>query len=182
MNKKRVIATGIIIFMLTAATGCSEQETASPNTVLSIEDESKEGIALPDENHEMDISPKTDPDDSTSNNFPANASRDTIIIGGKVRSVTEDSFVISRVLIEDSDDGASYISIPEEGSQEEELTTIYCTDTTTFEHWTIQGGGAGITTDEATFSDIQSDSTIEAEGYFDGEEFIAEKVIIETYE
>lgn len=83
---------------------------------------------------------------------------------------------------EDSDDGGSYVSIPEEGSPEEELVTIHCTDTTSFERWTIQGGGAGITTDEAAFSDIQRGSGLEAEGYFDGEEFIAERVIIEIYE
>ena len=62
------------------------------------------------------------------------------------------------------------------------LTTIHCTDSTVFEHWTIQGGGAGIEKKEAAFSDIKEGSGLEAEGYFDGEEFIADKVIIEVYQ
>ena len=190
-----------MILMLLTVTGCGEQKTASVNAALSIEDEVNENTILPSQIEETidlisnipisdnkgDItSDATDTlsesDNNTSNTSPINVNQNTIIIGGKVRSVAQDSFVISRTLWEDSDDGGSYVSIPEEGSPEEELVTIHCTDTTTFERWTIQGGGAGITTDEAAFSDIQRGSGLEAEGYFGGEEFIAERVIIEIYE
>ena len=51
-----------------------------------------------------------------------------------------------------------------------------------FEHWTIQGGGAGITKNDAVFSDIKVSDGLEASGFFDGNDFIAEKVIIELYE
>ena len=60
--------------------------------------------------------------------------------------------------------------------------TVRCTDSTTFECWTIQGGGADIVVGEAAFSDIREDGGLEAEGYFEGEEFVAERVIIEIYE
>ena len=58
---------------------------------------------------------------------------------------------------------------------DEELVTIRCTDSTVFELWKIQGGGAGIETSEAAFSDLAVGSGLEAEGYFDGEEFAAKK-------
>ena len=195
MNKKNLIATSIMILILATATGCGGQTAESQNTALSLEsetenqsrlpsaeDESDNAAALPSEGSETDTSPETDSDDNAPEILPTNVNPDTIFIGGKVRSVAQDSFVISRTLWEDSDDGGSYVSIPEEGSPEEELTTIRCTNTTTFERWTIQGGGAGITTDTASFSEIQSGGGLEAEGYFDGEEFIAERVIIEIYE
>lgn len=55
------------------------------------------------------------------------------------------------------------------------------TDSTTFERWTIQGGGADIVMEEAASPDIREGTGLEAKGYFDGEEFVAEKVIIEIY-
>ncbi len=106
--------------------------------------------------------------------------KETMIIGGKVREIMEDSFVLSRVQY--ADDDSSMVLIPEEGSPEEELVTIRCTDETVFEHWLIQGGGAGIDMSKASFADIQKGGGLEAEGHFDGEEFVASKVIIETYE
>ena len=203
MNRKYLVTASIMILMLATATGCSEQKTTSLNTALPIEDEANEDAILQNQSEETkdnisntpisdnkgdtssdatDTSPESDTNNNAPNTSPINVNQDTIIIGGKVRSVAQDSFVISRTLWEDTDDGGSYISMPEEGSPEEELVTIRCTDTTTFERWTIQGGGAGITTDEAAFSDIQRGGGLEAEGYFDGEEFISERVIIEIYE
>ena len=201
MNRKYLITASIMVLMLATVTGCGEQKTASVNAALLIEDKANEDTILPGQNEETKDNNSNIPisdnkgdttsdakdtssesDNNTSNTSPINVNQNTIIIGGKVRSVAQDCFVISRTLWEDSDDGGSYVSIPEEGSPEEELVTIHCTDTTTYERWTIQGGGAGITTDEATFSDIQRGSGLEAEGYFDGEEFIAESVIIEIYE
>ena len=203
MNRKYLITASIMVLMLATTTGCSEQKTVSVNTALTIENEENEDTILANQSEDTknnisntpisdnkggttsdatDTSPESDPNNNVSNTSSINVNQNTLIIGGKVRSVAQDSFIISRTLWEDSDDGGSYVSIPEEGSPEEELVTIHCTDATTYERWTIQGGGAGITTDEATFSDIQRGGGLEAEGYFDGEEFIAERVIIEIYE
>lgn len=99
------------------------------------------------------------------------------IIGGKVRSIGDNSFIISRTLIDE--DG--YVTMPEKGSPQEELVNIICTDDTVFENWIIQGGGAGIEKNEADFTDIKEGGGLEAEGYFDGENFVADKVIIEVY-
>lgn len=203
MNRKYLITASIMVLMLATTTGCSEQKTVSVNTALTIEDEENEDTILANQSEDTknnisntpisnnkddttsdatDASPKSDTNNKAPNTLPINVNQDTIIIGGKVRSVAQNSFVISRTLWEDSDDGGSYVLMPEEGSPEEELVTIHCSDTTTFERWTIQGGGAGITTDKAAFSDIQCNGGLEAEGYFDGEKFIADRVIIEIYE
>lgn len=99
------------------------------------------------------------------------------IIGGKVRSVGDNSFIISRTLIDEN----GCVTMPEKGSPQEELVNIICTDNTMFENWTIQGGGAGIEKSEAVFANIKEGGGLEAEGYFEGENFIADKVIIEIY-
>lgn len=103
-----------------------------------------------------------------------------IFIGGEVRSVSQDSFVISRTLTED--DGEGMIAVmPEAGSPEEELVTIRLADSVAFERWTISGGGAGIDKAEASFAEVQEGTMLEAQGSFEGEEFVAKKVIIEIY-
>lgn len=191
-----MITAFILALVLSTATACggkqpsenqnaalpSESEAENQSTPSTVEDESDKDTTQSSENSEADTAPETASDGNSSNVLPANVNEDTTTIGGIVRSVAQDSFVISRTLMDDSGDGGFYVTIPEEGSPEEDLVTIHCSDTTVFELWTIQGGGAGITTDEAAFSDIQKGGGLEAEGYFDGEDFIAGKVIIEIYE
>ena len=181
MKRKYAITAGIMAFMLTAAMVYGSRQVAErTNTALSIENEADESIEPHSQSEEGENGiPAADisENDSLAN---SNSNNETMcIIGGKVRSIAQDSFVISRTLMEEN---SSIVIMPEEGSPEEELVTIRCTDSTVFEHWTIQGGGAGIVKEEASFTDIQSGGGLEAEGYFDGEEFVAEKVIIEVYE
>ena len=99
-------------------------------------------------------------------------------IGGIVRSVEQDSIIISQTLMDDN----GMITIPGEGSPEEILVTIRLTDTTVFEHWTIQGSGSDIDKREGTLEELEKGSGMEAEGYYNGEEFMADKIIIEVYE
>lgn len=110
-------------------------------------------------------------------NPPEMESRDIVHLSGTVRGIGENSVVISRIFVEDS-----LVFIPEEGSPEEEFVTVKCTDSTVFRHWTIKGGGADIIMKEASFSDIVDRSELEMKGYFDGEDFVAEEIIIEVYE
>ncbi len=181
MRRKTLIVTCIMTLMLvTTATGCGGQEAENQSTVLPTENEVNKDAALPSQDNEPNSLPANDSDNSVSDTLPENDSQDSIFIGGKVRSIAQDSFVISRTLYDNED--ASLVIMPEEGSPEEELVTIRCLDSTTFERWTIQGGGADIVTDEAAFSDLKKGDGLEAKGHFDGEEFVAEKVIIEIYE
>lgn len=162
MKRNGVVVTGIMVVMLAAATGCGNGE----ETDMNIETEAVTVIV--DETNSSD--------NVTAGN---NESYEMENIGGKVMSIAQDSFVISRVIV---DENGMILVMPGEGGPDEVLTTIHCTDSTVYEHWTIQGGGAGIEKKEAAFSDITEGSGLEAEGYFDGEEFVADKVIIEVYQ
>ena len=189
MKRKYVIAAGIIALMTIAATGCENaQKSRENNDIVSFGDNINESVEqqIQSDETEYDMSKSDFLDNEESNDGSASdsslinkfsISQDSMIIGGKVRSITQDGFILSRVLIEDS-----FVVIPEAGSPEEELVTVRYTDLTTFECWIIQGGGAGIETKEAVSSDIQEGGGLEVSGYFDGEEFVAERVIIEIYE
>ena len=189
MKRKYVILAGMMALMATAATGCNiGQKSEEKNTIVSFDDMTDESveqqIQSDETEYDMQESDSLDHeesnDESTSDSSLINKfsiSQDSMIIGGKVRSVAQDGFILSRVLIEDS-----FVVIPEAGSPEEELVTVRYTDLTTFECWIIQGGGAGIETKEADSSDIREGGGLEVTGYFDGEEFVAERVIIEIYE
>lgn len=184
MKRKRMITACITALMLTLTTGCgNNQNPESENTMLSTPEIVDESNEMQDQDQEVqtrDDEPanRNDGITDTTPEPDVNTVPDAIFIGGEVRSVSQDSFVISRTII----DSEGYVEIPEDGSPNEELVTIRCTDSTVYEHWTIQGGGAGIDMKEAAFSDISVDDGLEASGYFDGEEFIAQKVIIEVYE
>ncbi|MCI8613868.1 hypothetical protein D7V94_10765 [Parablautia intestinalis] len=200
MKKRYIMGMTIVLLMLIAVTGCGNgaEEEHSITTVLEEEEDTDQtdegrmgerknvtdagdpGGSVADEN-------KTDANmadaDLPEKSKAHSASPEKLIIGGKVRSVAQDSFVLSLTLWEDSKDGTgSCIVVPEPGSPEEKLVTVRCPDGACYERWTIEGGGAGIQKDEASFSEIREETGLEAEGHYEGDEFVADKVIIEIYE
>lgn len=191
MQKKRnYVVTGIMLVMLGTASGCGSVKEADRDIekepVIVLVDENTENnnaAQKQDDEAEKEMSEDSNMDNKadSDNNATAENNRNNTIenIGGKVKSIAQDSFVISRVIV---DENGMILVMPGEGGPDEVLTTIHCTDASVFEYWTIQGGGAGIEKKEAAFSDITEGSNLEAEGYFDGEEFIADKVIIEVYQ
>lgn len=184
-KKRKCIIAGMMIVML-AVTGCGGEREADKdikNEIIVVPvDERKDAV------ESSNVNDTTDSIDdvinsSTDNTIPENdrnAGSDTMEnIGGKVKSISQDSFVLSRVIV---DENGMILVMPGEGGADELLTKVHCTDSTVYEHWTIQGGGAGIEKKEASFSDITDGCGLEAEGYFEGEEFIASKIIIEVYQ
>lgn len=202
MNKKFILAAAVLALMMTPAAGCGSKQPAENSSNASLPTGQSAGTnaedaSLPGREGGTDgtLSEGTG-NDETGNAAPGNreaggdapesngtGSRELVCIGGKVRSVSQDSFVISLTLSEESADGyGSVVVMPEAGSPEEELVTVRCMDSTVFKQWTIKGSGEDIKEEEAVFSEIQEGTGLEAQGYFDGKEFLAEKVIIEIYE
>ena len=185
--KGKYMMTAAVLMSMMAFVGCTREQTKKGGeTVLLSENQGGENTPEDteqeslDEDREENIGSETTGD---SKKREDREKRELIFIGGKVRRVLEDSFVISRTLWEESEDGqGAFVVIPEAGSPEEELVTIRCTDSVLFEQWIIGGGGADIIKEAASFSQVQEGGGVEAQGYFDGEEFVAEKVFIEIYE
>lgn len=113
--------------------------------------------------------------------IPANTDEENL--SGKVRSVGENSVVISKIFVEESEDGnSSIVFLPGEGGREEELVNVKFTDDTKFYYWTIKGGGGDIDMRDSSFSEISVNSGLEMNGHYEGDTFVAVKVIIEVYE
>lgn len=207
-----MMAAVAMTLMMTAVSGCGNENGESGSTAFSAENEAEEDKAAESgtdesgadldeaegteqDETENDGAPESDGTKSKSDEAGSGDTADTdvnegddaysisgegVFIGGEVRSVSQDSFVISRTLIEDDGEGMTAM-MPQAGSPEEELVTIRLADAVTFERWTISGGGAGIDKAEASFAEVQEGTMLEAQGSFEGEEFVAKKVIIEIY-
>ncbi len=100
---------------------------------------------------------------------------------GMVQSIGEGSVVISRIFSEKSEeDGLYYVSGVAEGSDEEELVTVFVTEDTKFQVRTIKNGGEDVTEREGTFEDMKKDMIVNVTGYMDnaGEEIRASEIVI----
>ena len=162
MNRRYMFAAAVLSLMITAAAGCGNtptaenSSTASPQAVpaaeATAEDASQQGQddggsekdGANREGAENNGPESTAPENKEAGNEAAGNSEaenpELIFIGGKVRSVSQDSFVLSRTLYEESDGGqGSVVVMPEAGSPAEELVTIRCMDSTVFLRWTIKG-------------------------------------------
>ena len=183
----RMAAACLMMLLMAAGTGCGNDDAIRKGDDILLTEEEADGavgtehtISVP-ETEEPGSAPENEaPGTVTETGIPSSDSggqeQESISIGGKVRSVEEDSFVISRTLL--SEDGV--VTMPEPGSPEEDLVKVCCTEATIFAHWTIKGGD--IDMKEGFFSQIGEGTGLEAFGYYDGEIFMAEKVIIEIYE
>lgn len=97
-------------------------------------------------------------------------------LGGKIQILTADGMTFAHTSL--VEDGSVTLLDVEDA---EKIEVKYTADTKV-EHWIIQGGGAGIDMQNAAFSDLQEGMGVELEGYYDGETFVATKVIMEDYE
>lgn len=97
-------------------------------------------------------------------------------LGGKIQSLSADGMTFAHTsLVEDG-------SVTLLDVEDAEKIEVKFTADTKVEHWIIQGGGADIDMQEAAFSDLKEGMGVELEGYYDGDAFVATKVIIEDYE
>ena len=106
-----------------------------------------------------------------------NRAEGTESLGGKVQSPKEDGMILAQTTVSDEDGMVTLLNVEDA----KKIPVKYTADTKV-EHWTIQGGGAGIDMQEASFSDLEEGQGVEVEGNFEGEIFVATRVIIEVYE
>ena len=188
MKNRHKMAAGLV-FLMCLAVGCSEKESeeASAVSIENIQDTGKtvgenkaENEATPDNSAQPEEDVKQEEEETVYKISPNKEGE--VSLSGKVRSIGQNSVVISKIFVEESEDGnGSIVFLPGEGDREEELVTVNVTDATEFHHWTIKNGGGDIDMRESSFSEIEVGSGLEMSGYYEGETFIASKVIIEVY-
>lgn len=96
-------------------------------------------------------------------------------LSGKIQSVEADSMIIAQTTI--LEDGM--VTLVDE--KDAKKISVKFTEDTKVEHWTIKGGGADIDRKDAALSDLTAGMGVEMEGYYEGEAFVAVRVLIEEY-
>ena len=104
------------------------------------------------------------------------SSEGTEHLGGKVHSVEDDGMVLAQTTVRGVDE--SDIILVDE--KEAKKIPVKFTEDTKVEHWTIEGGGADIDMKEAALSDLQAGLGVELEGFYEGDNFVATRILIEV--
>lgn len=101
-------------------------------------------------------------------------SQETEHLSGKVQEPTVDGMMLAQTTLVDEDGMVTLLEV-----DEAKKIPVRFTQDTKVEHWMIQGGGAGIDMRDAAVSDLEEGMGVELEGYFEGETFVAARVIME---
>lgn len=196
MGKRCKMAAGMVL-LLCLAVGCSRKEQEEPPVVIEDIQDMREttGEEKPEQTTKSAEAEKGDDSENNAQpeenkNFEGMEKGSPIVpeegeehLSGRVRSMGDNSVVISKIFIEESEDGNSdIVYLPGEGDQKEELVTVNFKDHTEFHYWVIKSGGGNIDMRESSFSEIEEGSELEMYGNYDGKAFIASKVIVEVYE
>ena len=192
MKKRKLIGTiGIMLSLGMMVAGCAGTDETSQTEVrvLSMEDIDEMKDAEPDaeeadetEEAGKDADEPADEKQDTSETDEAddvqtmNPSEGTEHLGGKVQSPQADGMILAQTTLMDEDGMVTLLEV-----KDAKKIPVIFTEETKAEHWTIQGGGAGIDMKEASLSDLEENMGVELEGYFEGENFVATRVIIEDY-
>ncbi len=104
-------------------------------------------------------------------------------VTGNVKSIGDQDIVIRRSF-EESSNGTDMDNLvaPAEGSADEELLTVSVLETTRYEVHTVKNGGvngdADVETREGSLADLKEKAVVNIWGSFEGENFLAQQVII----
>lgn len=97
-------------------------------------------------------------------------------LGGKVQNPQTDGMTLAQTTLTDEEGMVTLLEV-----KDAKKIPVKFTADTKVEHWTIQGGGAGIDMRDAAVSELEEGMGVELEGYYEGETFVATRVIMEEY-
>ena len=203
--KKWIMEVCMSMALLTALTGCSQTTEAQQQTQEEIRTDtdnqvtpevSKEQEDEQKEEEKTSREPEQADEQSNESEKPEQAdgqlneseneqteprkitpSEGTEYLGGKVHSVEDDGMVLAQTTVRGVDE-RDIILVDE---QEAKKIPVKFTEDTKVEHWTIEGGGADIDMKEAALSDLQAGLGVELEGFYEGDNFVATRILIEVY-
>lgn len=184
--RNQEIAVALSLAMLLGITGCAGKE-ADPVTAEDVSEtqaKTEEGAEDSQEGGDSVDASGTQPDttgdaedlqEEGDGVQSFKVSEGTEHLGGKIWKLETDGMTFAHTsLVEDS-------MVTMLDAEDAEKIRVKFTEDTKVERWTIQGGCAGIDMQDAAFSDLKEGMGVELEGYYDGETFVAAKVIMEDY-
>ena len=168
-GKGKAAAVGLA--MILGMTGCAGKETA-PETVSEKVSE-KTGMQEEADSPDYAVEESKEPEEEE---HTVTTLQGTEHLGGKVQDPQADGMTFAQTTLLDEDGMVTLLDV-----EDAKKIPVKFTEDTKIEHWIIQGGGAGIDMQDAAVSDLKDGMSVELEGYFDGETFVATKVIMEDY-
>lgn len=187
-NRKMIATVGVMLSLGVMMAGCAGTDETLKTEVreMSMEDVSETKDKEPDVEETDETEEDTDKTDEAKQDKSEtdeadgvqtmNPSQGTEHLGGKVQSPQADGMILAQTTLVDEDGMVTLLEVKDA----KKIPVIFTADTKA-EHWIIQGGGAGIDMKEASLSDLEEGMGVELEGYFEGENFLATRVIIEEY-
>ena len=182
LNRKRRMAAAVFCLALALGmTGCvkttEKREAEEENATQESEWEKEEPVTA------KEAKPEPDKEEQADNvEKPAAAenildkAKGTEFLGGKVQNPQADGMTLAQTTIVDENGSVTMLDM-----KDAKRISVKFTPDTKVEHWTIQGGGAGIDMQAAEVSDLEEGMGVEVEGYYEEETFVAVKVIMEEY-
>ena len=171
MRNKRVTASLCAGLLLVAAAGCgkSDEYLEVPEVdVVKVDN-------VTDTNVEESVSQSSSEENTNNAQMQSDLKLD-----GDIESISDNSVVINEVFHPSEDVSVAYESI-----EEKTLITVYFSEETKFEVWTIKNGGvngdADVEKRQGTFSDLKQDTYVSMTGSYSGNDFHAKQVIIHYY-
>lgn len=189
-DRRRIAVIGMALSVGMMMAGCAGAVKDEPQTEvkeLDLTDEKQDAHPLEDtekeDGQEEDRKPdaeeeetEQDADETEPAGQKLNRAEGTESLGGTVQSPQEDGMILAQTTVPDEDGMVTLLNV-----EDAKKIPVKFTEDTKVEHWMIQGGGAGIDMQEASFSDLEEGQGVEVEGNFEGETFVATRVIIEEY-
>ena len=166
MKNKRIAAYLCMVLLLTATScGSSEADSNNPTVdTINFNDEinKEENTVLQSDNIQQQAE-------------HAQAQLDSEL-EGSIESIGNNSVVINKTFNLSENMAVSY------GDSEKVLITVYFSEETEYEVWTVKNGGingdSDIEKQQGTFSDLKEQVSIKLTGSYEGNDFHAKRVII----
>lgn len=199
-NSKKVAYLCMSVLLMT--TGCSSSDRDSDvSTVDTINfsdaiDIDAEDNRSNNQNIKGNVDNQQDSDEKSANEESANEangneesanmqsdnsqSQSDIELDGNIESIADNSVVINKIFHPSANIAVSYTD-----DSKKVLVTVYFSEETEFEVWTVKNSGVNGDADtekqQGTFSDLKQDVHINMTGSYEGNDFHAKHVIIYNY-
>lgn len=178
-KERRMTALGLAVIL--GMTGCAEtvqEEGGKPDIPVAQEGEWTREEQVPVQGKELE---ETQESGSEVAKEPEKEGQEVMVsqerehLGGKVQEPQADGMMLAQTTLLDGEGMVTLLDV-----EDAKKIPVKFTEDTKVEHWTIQGD-AGIDMRDMSVTDLEEGMDVELEGYFDGETFVAARVIIEVY-
>ena len=183
MKNKRIAAYLCTALLLTATScGSSEvdfNEPAADTINFNDENNKEENTVLQSDNNQ----PQADNEQLQPDSIPTQADnpqkQSDSEIDGSIESIGNNSVVINKTFYPSENEAVSY------GDSDKVLITVYFSEETEYEIWTVKNSGVNGDSDvekqQGAFSDLKEQTSIKLTGSYEGNDFHAQHVIIYQY-